>query len=298
MVNVLILMLILLNALQGLFCRMFSIHYPGKRRNVSLVYSAFTGAATAMIIFASNGFSYRPSKITVLLGIAGAFFLFGTYSALIYATAGGSYSFFNICGCFGGTLIPLFVTIFVYGESFRTVQAAGFLITLISMVFFNLNEFQKEAGSGSKKRSGRYLFYCAFGAAAVGIYNQLISTQQILLKYQEHSEMIVTIYLSMAVLCMCGLFAGNGAEAPKTLVLNKKSVLFLVLCSSILPIYMSGVLILFRYVSAAMFYMIGNGGTLILSAVFSGIFFKEHFTRSKVFGVLAAVLGAVLLSIP
>ena len=39
MVNVLILMLILLNALQGLFCRMFSIHYPGKRRNTIILFS-------------------------------------------------------------------------------------------------------------------------------------------------------------------------------------------------------------------------------------------------------------------
>lgn len=301
MVNVLILMLILLNSLQGLSCRMFSIHYPGKSKNVSLVYSVWAGVATAMIIFASNGFAYEPSGITALLGIVGAFFLFATYTALIYATAIGSYSFYNICACFGGTLIPLFISVICYGESFRFVQIAGIAVTLISFVFFNLNESkdsQKENIAGRKKMSLKYLFYCVFGAISVGVYNQLISTQQILLNYHENSEMIMTVYLSMAVLCLLGLFAGNGVKAPRALVLNKKSSLFLLFCCSILPIYMSGVLRLFRYVSAAVFYMIGNGGMLILSAVFSRIFFKENFTRVKIFGVLLAAMGAVLLSIP
>jgi len=289
--------LIFMNSLQGLSCRMYSIYYPGESKNVSLAYSAVTGTATAAIAFAMNGFSYCPSRATLVLGITGAFFLFATYYALIRATAIGSYSFYSICGSFGGTVIPLLVSVFFYGETFRLVQIWGIAISLVSFVFFNLRGPEKKAGQRRAGFSSKYVGFCVLGAVTVGIYNQLISTHQILLNYQENTEMVVTVYLAMAVICMLGLFAGNGRKALGALRQNKKSAPFLLFCCMVLPVYMSGVLVLFRYFSPAVFYVVGNSGSLVLAAVYSRLIFKEQFTPAKLFGIGLAIGGAVLLGL-
>lgn len=297
MIGVLVLSLILLNSLQGLSCRLYSIHYPGTNSNVSLVYSVVTGVATAWIILISNGFVYRPSAATVFLGIVSAFFLFLTYYAMIRATAIGSYSFQSICGSFCGTLIPLLISVAFYGERFQLAQIAGILLTLTAFVFFNVGGTRKTKREKGKKVSSGYLFYCGLSGVAVGIYNQLLSTQQILLDYEEHSEMVVTVYLSMAVICIIGLLMKNGKKTPEVFVQNRRSAFFLLVCCSILPIYMRGVLILFRHFSAAVFYVIGNSGCLALAAVYAAIIFKERFTPAKVLAVLLAVGGAAFLGL-
>lgn len=289
--------LIFLNSLQGLSCKMYAMHYTGDSRNVSLVYCAATGVITTLISLITNGFRYAPSLITLCIGIAGALMLYGTYHAMIRATAIGSYSFYSICACFGGTLIPLLIASVVYGQSFRISQVAGIVLSLFSFVFFYWANAKKEGAAKRDKLQMKYLLYCILGSVCVGIYNQIISTQQILLDHTESREMVITVYLGMAIMCLIGLWAQNGAKTGRALQLNRRAGAYLLACGLILPVYMIALLVLFRNFRPEVFYLIGNSGYMIFAAIYSRILFHERFTRTMIAGMLCAVAGAVLMGI-
>lgn len=289
--------LIFLNSLQGLCCKMYAMHYTGDGRNVSYVYCIATGAITAVISLITNGFRYAPSPVTLCVGAAGALMLYGTYHAMIRATAIGSYSFYSVCGCFGGTLIPLLVASVIYGQSFRLSQIAGIAISLLSFVFFYLANAKKENAAKRDRGQLRYFLYCILGAVCVGAYNQIISTQQILLNHTESQEMVITVYLCMALICLIMLLVQNGANAGKALQVNRRAGMYLLACGLILPAYMIALLALFRHFRPEVFYVVGNSGCLIFAAIFSRILFHERFTRAMVAGMLLAVAGAALMEI-
>jgi len=295
MIALFIFMLVLMNSSQTLCCRLYSMNYPGEERNVSFVYSTVTGIAVAGITFAMNGCKYQPTLPTLLLGMVAAVTQFLTFYAIVKASSLGSYSFVNICVSFGGSVIPLFFTVFVFGEKFRAVQIAGIVVTLISFLFFNRNEEEKDE-SEQKKISSKYLLYCTLGLLSVGIFNVVFNMQKELLRGAERQEFTITIYLLTAILCILSLWVKNKKQLPGTFKLNKQSVVYLCICSLILSFYMKGVLTLFGLINPAIYYVVGSSGCLAVAAVFSRIIFKERFTTAKIIGVVLAAGGAALLS--
>ena len=51
------------------------------------------------------------------------------------------------------------------------------------------------------------------------------------------------------------------------------------------------------FVDTAMFYTVENGGVLVLSAVYSVLFFKEKLRPVKAAGIILAVVSITILSI-
>lgn len=292
--TLLILFLIVLYTMQSLFCRFFSMNYPGKEENTSFVFSVTTGLAVTLLTFGYNGFSFSPSWITVGLGALNALALFGYNLGLIKATEIGSYSITMISVLFGGILIPLFCSVLIYNDTLNAMQILAIIMMLVSFVFLNWDGL---FGYEKKPMSAKFLFLCALLFICNGAYGQLLSTQQILMHDTQREEMIMITYFIMAILALIVLSLRLKKDTLPAFKQNRKSGIFLVCCCIIIFSALNLVMYILSLVNTAVLYTMDNGGVLMLSLLCSCIFFKEKFTLPKMIGVVLSVASIFMLSI-
>lgn len=292
--TLLILFLIVLYTMQSLFCRFFSMNYPGKEENTSFVFSVTTGIAVTILTFAYNGFTFQASWITLLLGLLNAVALFGYNLGLIKATEIGSYSITMISILFGGILIPLFFSVIVYQDTLNVMQLIAIAMMLVSFVFLNWDGL---FGNEKKPLSAKFLLLCALLFLCNGAYGQLISTQQIMTNDTQREEMIMITYFFMAILALIVLMLKLKKGTVKAFKQNRKSGIFLACCCLIIFSALNLLVYILSLVNTAVLYTMDNGGVLLLSLVCSCIFFKEKFTAPKLVGVVLSVASIFMLSI-
>jgi len=294
---ILITIMIMVYTMQSLFCRFYSMNYPGDEKNTSFVYSVISGIAVTLLTFAINGFTFAPSWQTVLLGVLNAIALLGYNLALIKATALGSYSITMIVMLFGGILIPLFCSVLIYQQPMAGMEFAAIGIMLVAMIFLNLDGLLVKNKEEKKPVSVQYVFYCALVFVCNGVYGQLLSTQQILMKETQRAEMIMITYIVMAVMAFAVLAGRLKKDTFAAFRQNKKSALFLALTCLAVFTALNMLMVVLSLINPAILYTIDNGGVLVLSALCSLVFFKEKFTPAKTVGVVLATASIVIFSV-
>lgn len=304
---ILIISIVLLYSLQTLFCTFFNRKYKGKEELSSLIFCVLEGAfiviftlvwmafgigASESGVFASwEGFHFAPSIFTVVIGVFNAVALFGYNIAIIKAADKGSYAFMNVAMVFGGIVIPAIYEMFT-GHMLELHHYIAIAVMLLSFVLMNYKDMKL------KGTPLIYYIYCIILFVCNGLYGVFMKVQSGHAE-SESNEMIIITYGLMGIIALIQLAFKEKKQTAAAFKIGKQAVLPLILClfiaATAINVYMILIPLLGNIVT--ILYTIDNGGVLVLSAVYSVIFFKEKIDKMKLLGIVLAVIAIVALAI-
>lgn len=290
----LLLILTLLFSWQSFFARRYTESYAGpKASDASNIYNIVYGSVIALLTFVIAGFRYAPSLPTVLLGVLNAGMLITYNMSLVKGSILGPYSFLMLCPLSGGILVPMVWNMLFMGERLSGVQFLGIALLIAAIVIMNLSGLTFK---GEKPKKSFFIF-CAILFLVNGFYGQLMNIQQAVMNGAQREEMIMTTFGVTAIAVTIGMLR-RPADLKKGFRMGKKSAVYAAIACVVattaanLMVYLISVM-----ESATILFAIDNGGVMLLSAVYSIVFFKEKATPSQLIGMALSVLSIVLLSI-
>ena len=228
MVNVLLILLnIMLYTLQTLLFKMFADRYPGKPHNTTFVYLSLAGVVCALVSFAVGGFRFEFNPLTLLLGVLNSVTFFLYYIFLFYASGEGPYSIVMTFSTAGAITIPVFVSLFAFGDVPTVWKVLVLLVILVSAYFVSKKPDEKGEIKNKKK-----FFLFSFGVALVnGMFCGLINLQQAYTGAGQKEEMLIYTFLLASVFSLSYLFIKGGRSAASDFRQTKGSLAFMLFAS-------------------------------------------------------------------
>lgn len=283
--------LILLYTFQSLFTKLFSLNYAGKDKGISTsVFSVCYGGFIGLATFAINGFSYTFAWPTLAMGLCNALVLWLYNTSLIQAGNRGSYAFLMICNLFGGIIVPMVIGLLFMGETLSVLQLCAIGLMLVAFVVMNAR------GISFKGASGAYYLWCALLFLANGSYATFMNLHESTMGQSFNGEMIVTVFLGMAVIVVLShVLRGNGKPLAEGFRMGKRAALFALGSACVATLAANLCLYLLGQVQASVLFTIDNGGVLVMSALFSCLFFKEKLRWEQIVGIVLAVISIAMI---
>lgn len=292
--GILILILTLLFSWQSLFARKYTENYAGpSEADASNIYNIIYGCVIALLTFALAGFRFAPSLPTVLLGALNAVMLTTYNKSLVKGSVLGPYSFLMLCLLSGGILVPMLYNMLFMGERLTGVQLGGIGVLLAAIAAMNLQGLTFKG----EKPSRSYFIYCIILFVVNGFYGQLMNIQQAVMAGAQREEMIMMTF-GVTGLASAASMLRRPADLKAGFRMGKRAALFacaacvVATSAANLMVYLISVMD-----SATILFAIDNGGVMLLSAVYSIVFFKEKPNSGQLIGIVLSVLSIVLLSI-
>ena len=278
-------------AFQSLFLKLFSMHYKPKTESSTttvfcITYGLFTGIVTLIIM----GFRFNASPTTWLFGCLNAVTLLIYNEAMLQCTRRGSFSFQMLVNLFGGILLPLFVGAVFQGERLSALQLGGIALILVSVVLINGGELKPGGNKG-------FLLWCLVLFTVNGLYGVWMNAQQAAAANTERNEMIVLTFAGMALLSVILQLFRDPSILATPFRLQKKAAPCLVACCAVAATAVHLLLYALSLIPASVLYATNNGGILMISVLFSRLFFGEKLKIPQWIGMALATVAIVLLSI-
>ncbi|MBQ8783003.1 MAG: hypothetical protein IJZ57_04445 [Clostridia bacterium] len=286
----LIVAIVVLYSFQTLFCTMYTNKYPGKAENASPVFCILESVAIAVFTWAWIGFKFELSPMTILFGVLNAVALYGYNTSLIKAGAKGSYAFMNVSLLFGGILVPLLYTSIFLGDTLQWYQYLAIVLMLVSFVLMNYKEMKL------KDTPWSYYVFCALLLICNGMYGTFLKMQSDY-NVNQKNEMIILTYGLMGVIALVQLAVKEKKDTFKAFKLSQKAIVPLALCLASAALAINILVLVIPMVNTAVLFTIENGGVLILSAIYSFIFFKEKPHLTTIIGMIVAAVSITVLSL-
>lgn len=286
----LILVIVFLYSCQPLFCKMFTDRYPGNANLSSSVFCILESIAIPLFTWAWCGFRFEILPVTFLIGLCNTIAIIGYNVSLIQAGKLGSYAFLNVMMLFGGITIPLIYSLVVLGETLSVLQIVAILLMFVVLVLMNAEEIQ------FKGTPPAYYIYCVLLFLFNGMYGTLLKVQSVYNDAQS-KEMIIVTFGMMGVVMTIWLGMKEKKNTLAAFRLSKVSILPLLLCLLCASLAINMLVLVIPLVNVSVLYTVENGGVLLLSAIFSMLFFKEKLSPLKIGGILLAVVSITMLSI-
>ena len=285
-------LLILLYSLQTLFCKFYSQRYPGEKAYSSDVYTLFYGLIVAFLSFCMNGFSCHAGFLTIGLAVLNATMLVVYNLSLIRATAQGSYSIVTISMLFGGILVPLAESTVIFNTKLNFWQLGAIFLMLVAFICLNWEGIR---GNGQRPPLSFYLF-CVLLFISNGIYSAILDVPQ-KLGNGEKNELVILTFLFSGLFSILALGIKTKGKILPSLKQTKLSALFLLCCCLIATFAVNLYIYCLSLVDVAVLAALDNGGVLLVSVLFSCIFFREKIKPSKGIGIVLALCSIIILSI-
>lgn len=270
------------------------------RSNVFLFFFAFCFSAV-FAIFSVEEFRI-PWALTVSYAVCVLLSQISLMKAVEYGSVAMS-SLFYSCGF----VIPVLFGIVYYKESFNALHVIGIILILTSFVF--------SVEKTQKKINAKWLCFALGGtvfSGLVGVIQKLFATQS--------TPYSLDLFLSAAFFCIivvsaivffaCTRF--TPAQKPKNKSIaeenaalqsqKRKSVLFpSFVFTSALGVVMGGINKLNTYLAgilpSVVIFPATNGGVIVVSAVFSAIFFKEKLSKKQILSIIVGFIAILLIAI-
>ena len=279
--------LALLYSFQSLFCRFYASSRNGEGAvQFSVFYAAFVGICT----LAANRFAYTPSGVTIFLGLINAMVLLTYNIAMVRCSSLGSYAFMMVCSLSGGILVPMVYDALYLGYVFSPMQIIAIALILAAFVLMNLEGF-------AARKNTRYLIWCGILFIANGMYGVLMNLQQTLMNFTLRSEMIMTTFLSMALLTSAFQLIVGREDFLSGFRMSLQAALYAFLSALSATLAVNLLLIMMKSVNLTLLSVMDNGGVLVLSALYAFTLFKEKPKPSGMAGLLLVGIGVIMLSI-
>ncbi|MBR3692865.1 MAG: hypothetical protein IKL89_09260 [Clostridia bacterium] len=286
----LILLIVFLYSFQTLFCAKYSENYAGKSENSSAVFCVLEGLFMGVFTLCWIGFKFELSPISALLGILNACVLFWYNMSLIKANARGSYAFMNVVLLFGGILLPLLYSTILRGDSLKWYQLCAIGLMLLSFVVMNYREIKLKGAPLS------YYVICLILFICNGLYGTLLTVQSDY-NVSQKNEMLILTFVIMGGIAFLQLAAKERKDVLKAFRIGKKAVLPLLLCLISASVAANILILIIPMVNTAVLFTVQSGGVLLLSVLYSYLFFKEKATVPGIIGFIMALISITVLSL-
>lgn len=292
MANLMVLAMIMLFSCQSGFCNMYGKFYPGEKSRSSQIYSIFYGLIVGIVTIIVSGFAFSPSPLTWILGTVNGIVLISYNTCLLMASARGPYSILMIFNLSGGVLLPMLYSVIVDGEKLTVWQMLAIIIMLLSFVLINM---EPKTGK-TEQKSGVFLLFCILLGCMNGIYGILMNSQQKAMKNSENAEMIIVTFVISAAAALIILLIRSRGKCLTAFRQTPKSALFMVLASIAAAIAVNMMMYGLSLINVAVLYTLNNGGVLLVSVLWSVLFFHEKLNPTKIVGLILALGSLVALS--
>ena len=296
----LIAFIVLLYTFQSFLCKKYSDNYPGDPDTASPVFTVVSGLTVAVISLAVSGFSFKAGWLTLLFALINGIALFGYNMFLIKASQCGSYSVLMVCNLAGGIILPSIVAILCFGDTLSLIQVLSVLAIFAAVYMISLKKPQAEGENGDagapQTSSKLFPVFCLLLAVCNGTYGSLLDAQQRLLGTAEREEMVALTYLFAVLFSACALGLKKRKDFLVSFKQTKTSLIFLIACSLIVATAVNLLVYLIPLVNITVLYTFDNAGVMLLSVIFSCVFFKEKLSVTNIIGCAIMCAAFVCLS--
>ena len=124
-----------------------------------------------------------------------------------------------------------------------------------------------------------------------------MNLQQQQMNGAQRNEMIILSYLGMSLLYAATQIVRDRKALLQGFKMKREPLMYLLLCCVCATIAAHMVLYVLTLVDATVLYTIDNGGVLVLSVLYSRIFFKEKLSPAQIAGIVLATVSIVMLSL-
>ncbi|MDF2686379.1 MAG: hypothetical protein K0S55_1560 [Clostridia bacterium] len=271
-------------SLSSLFCKLFSLKY-GENNNSASVYTIFTAIIIILMTFLLSGFTFNPTFLTFIIALVCAVFFFLFNISFIKAAQIGNFSFLIIAQMFGGMIIPILLSTFIFEEALTFFHILGIIGMLISFVVINLKSITL------KKVKISYYIWCLIHFISNGIFSLMVKVQQTVMAGAERSELIILINFYCIIIAFLFLLFNNKKKIMTVFKMNMAAFTFVFLSGVIITAAQNYNYYLISIIPAAEIFAPLQGGLLILSTLFSLFIFKEKIDLYKIIGVLISFVS-------
>lgn len=248
-----------------------------------------TNIVTALIgisVFGISGMGLEIFKnpVALLLGVLYGIFTMLSQTLFIKAV---EYSATAVCSLIYsmGFILPTLFSVAVFGEAFGTVKIIAFALMLVSFFMVSNTNF---GGSGKIY----YAFFAMFSSGAVGIIQKLTSKLNPAISVSQYLTVAFAVMLVLSVVCLSAV-KQKPMKMPK-----KQNILFLITSAvmGVCVVFANSInLNLASKMPAVIFFTCVNGGTIILSAIFSKLLFKDNIKPVQTVGIALGISAIVLM---
>lgn len=246
----------------------------------------------ALAVFSSGITGMKNAFAPLFIGVALIYGLLTLSSQSLYITAvkSGSVSVCSLiyASCF---VIPTVYSVIRNGESVGAFKLLGIILLLFSVVLVSL---KNKSEKGSSYKSIKYAVLAMCSAGGVGILQKEFGN--------IYPQDMLNTFLLLAFFFM--LISAAIFKLALSLKNEKQPVtynrLFFVPATlqSLSVVFANKLnLILVANIPGIIFFPLINGGTIMLSAVCSGIFFKEKLTVRTWTGIVIGIAAIILIAI-
>ena len=113
----------------------------------------------------------------------------------------------------------------------------------------------------------------------------------------ESADMIIVTFASSSVLAFILLLITAGRNAIPGFKQNVKSAVYMIAASVSAAAAVNVLMHALGLINVAVLYAMDNGGVLLISVLFSVVFFKERLSRNKLIGLVLATIAIFALGI-
>lgn len=278
---------------QGLFGKLYAIHYDGRESDATPVYSTLYGIIVGVgVLAAALGMRLSASAATWALGVLNGVVLFTYNLAIIRASCTGPFGFQSIFRMFGAVVLPMVFSLVFWGEKLSLLQVAGIVLMLFSFVLINAD------GVALKGAQKGYIGWVTLLFIVNGAYSVLMAAQQRVTGNAEGNEMIVITFLSSALISLVSLLIQHKGGTLGAFRMCQKAWLSALGAGLVAALAVVQLMVLLgRMESLSVFYTVENGMVLVLTVAASAVLFKEKISKSAMLGIALAVASLAMLSV-
>ncbi len=287
-------LIIVLYTFQNFFCKRFSLGYSGK--DSTPVLTIIGGIIVVGTTFVFSGCVFSAQALTVILGVINAVALYFYNDFLLKASVSGPYSVLIVFAVFGGISIPALVKWIGFGDV-MTGPAMVFLAVIMVSVYLMSVKPADENESVTNKITLKFLLYSVGLFVCNGSYAAILALQQELTSEAEKEELIMVTFAVAAVISFVSLVAKK-ADLKNAFSMSKSAFANLVIYALSASFAINSlVIILLLEVNTGVLLAVQNAGVMLVSVIFSLIFFKEKLTKMNVIGCFFMTVGLVGITV-
>lgn len=287
-------LIIVLYTFQNFFCKRFSLGYSGK--DSTPVLTIIGGIIVVAVTFFFSGCVFSAQALTIIFGIVNAIALYFYNDFLLKASVSGPYSVLIVFAVFGGISIPALAKWIGFGDK-MTGPAMCFLVIIMVSVYLMSVKDADENQDAENKVTLKFLLYCIGLFICNGSYAAILALQQELTGEAEKEELIMVTFAVAALISFISLIAKK-SDLKSVFTMKKGAFANLIIYALSAAFAINSlVIILLLEVNTGVLLAVQNAGVMLVSVIFSMVFFKEKLTKTNAVGCFFMSIGLVGITV-